>query len=299
MDLIGERSVLRQRLESARHKGERVGLVPTMGSLHGGHLSLVGKARQDCDYVAVSIFVNPTQFGDVSDFEAYPRDLGADLHELKAAGVDVVFAPSVAEMYPGDGLDTSVVPGALASVLEGPRRPGHLTAVATVVTKLFAIAGACSAYFGEKDYQQLAVVRRLAADLDLPVEVVGCPTVREPDGLAMSSRNRRLDGPGRRAATALFRALSTGSDLVAGGERRGAAVAGAMQGVLASEALVQPEYAAVADPSGLGEVTDIDGEVRLLVAARVEPVRLIDNMAAKPPAEAGPDVQVDHSRGVG
>ncbi len=283
MDLIGERTALRERLEAARRKGDHVGLVPTMGSLHNGHLSLVAAAREHCDLVAVSIFVNPTQFGDPSDFAAYPRDLDSDLRLLEGAGVDVVFSPSVSEMYPEGSLDTAVVPGTLASVLEGVQRPGHLSAVATIVTKLFALAGTCSAYFGEKDFQQLAVVCRLAVDLDLPVAVVGCPTVREPDGLALSSRNRRLDGAGRRAATALYRALSVGSGLVSSGERSGAAVAGAMAAVLASEPLVAPEYAAVADPASLAEVAEITGKVRLLVAARVEPVRLIDNLAVVPP----------------
>ncbi len=253
-----------------------------MGALHAGHLSLMAAARRDCDCVVVSIFVNPTQFGDASDLAAYPRDLATDAEMCAAAGVDVVFAPSVAEMYPGGSLDTSVVPGALAEVLEGPSRPGHFTGVATVVTKLLSIAGHCRAYFGEKDFQQLAVVRRLVADLNLPAEVVGCDTVREADGLAMSSRNGRLGPEQRVAATALYRALVTGARLVSAGERSSAAVCEAMEVVLSAEPLLTIDYAAAADPATLANVTDIDAEVRLLVAARVGPVRLIDNVAALP-----------------
>jgi pantoate--beta-alanine ligase len=188
-------------------------------------------------------------------------------------------------MYPGGALDTAVVPGSLADVLEGPARPGHFTGVATVVTKLLSIAGNCRAYFGEKDFQQLTIVRRLVTDLDIEVEVVGCPTVREADGLAMSSRNGRLGPADRQAATALFRALSAGAELVSQGERSGAAISDAMYDVLQAEPLVVPDYAVVADPSTLRSVVDISSEVRLLVAARLGPVRLIDNVA---PALATP-----------
>lgn len=283
MDLIASGDVVRKALQSARAGGASVGLVPTMGALHAGHISLMGAARRECDCVAVSIFVNPTQFGDASDLAAYPRNLDTDLAMCRAAGVDVVFAPSVAEMYPEGSLDTAVVPGQLSEVLEGPSRPGHFTGVATIVTKLLSIAGSCRAYFGEKDFQQLAIVRRLVGDLDFAVEVVGCPTVREADGLAMSSRNGRLDPAERRAATALVRALSAGADLVAAGERSASRVEAAMTAVLDAEALVRADYAAVADPMSLRAVSDITTEVRLLVAAGVGPVRLIDNLAAVPP----------------
>ena len=286
MDLITSRAVLREELCNARSGGGTVGFVPTMGALHGGHLSLVSAAREDCDCVAVSIFVNPTQFGDPADLAAYPRDLERDLSMCTAKGVDFVFCPAVEEMYPGGSLDTAVVPGSLAEVLEGPSRPGHLSAVATVVTKLLSIVGTCRAYFGEKDFQQLAVVRRLVADLDLPVEVVGCPTVREEDGVAMSSRNLRLGASERQAATALLRALLEGAGKVARGERSGAIVARAMAAVLGAEPLVEVDYAAVADPRSLERVDDIVSEVRLLVAATIGPVRLIDNLAATPPAAA-------------
>jgi pantoate--beta-alanine ligase len=283
VDLIASGEVVRKALQSARAGGASVGLVPTMGALHAGHISLIGAARRECDCVAVSIFVNPTQFGDVADLKAYPRNLDTDLDMCRAAGVDVVFAPSVAEMYPQGSLDTAVVPGQLSEVLEGPSRPGHFTGVATIVTKLLSIAGGCRAYFGEKDFQQLAIVRRLVSDLDIAVEVIGCPTVREADGLAMSSRNGRLAPPERQAATALHRALSAGVDLVVAGERSARHVGAAMAAVLDSEALVRTDYVAVADPVDLRPVSDITSEVRLLVAAEVGAVRLIDNLAAVPP----------------
>jgi pantoate--beta-alanine ligase len=283
VDVITSTDVVRKALQAARAASSSVGLVPTMGALHAGHVSLVSAARRECDTVAVSIFVNPAQFADRSDLAAYPRDLNSDLEICRRAGVDVVFAPSVAEMYPLGSLETAVVPGALATPLEGQSRPGHFTGVATVVTKLFSIAGSCRAYFGEKDYQQLAVVRQLVADLDLDVEVVGCATVRERDGLAMSSRNRRLGPAERRAATSLWRALRTGRELVAAGMSGGARVSEAMAGVIDTELLAHCDYAVVADPASLRIVTDIAAEVRLLVAARVGPVRLIDNLAAVPP----------------
>ncbi|MGD0592913.1 MAG: pantoate--beta-alanine ligase [Acidimicrobiales bacterium] len=287
MDLIGSRDVVGKALQSARARGASVAFVPTMGALHGGHVSLMTAARGDCDVVAVSIFVNPTQFGDAADLASYPRNLDTDLELCAAAGVDVVFAPSLAEMYPEGSLDTAVVPGVLADVLEGPSRPGHFTGVATIVTKLLSIAGSCRAYFGEKDFQQLVIVRRLVADLDLPVEVVGCPTVREPDGLAMSSRNGRLAPDERAAARALFQALSAGAQAVAEGECSGAAVASLMGGVLGAEPLVAADYTAVADPVTLQTATEIASEVRLLVAAAVGPVRLIDNVAAAPGSPGG------------
>lgn len=287
MDLIASNDIARKALHAARAKGASVGLVPTMGALHLGHVSLVEAARRECDCVAVSIFVNPTQFGDPSDLAAYPRDLDTDLAICRNAGADVIFAPSVTEMYPLGSLETAVVPGSLADVLEGLSRPGHFTGVATVVTKLLSIAGCCRAYFGEKDFQQLAVVRRLVADLDLEVDVVGCPTVREPDGLAMASRNGRLGPSERQAAPVLWRALSAGRHLIAAGATSGREVSATMMAVLTSESLVHVDYAVVADPASLRVVTDISAEVRLLVAARVGPVRLIDNIAASAPLTLG------------
>ncbi|MGD0082635.1 MAG: pantoate--beta-alanine ligase [Acidimicrobiales bacterium] len=292
MDLVETKEAFRKALQSARDGGGSVGLVPTMGALHAGHLALVEAARSGCDCVAVTIFVNPTQFGDAADLAGYPRDLDTDLERCRDADVDVVFVPSVAEMYPAGPTETTVEPGALAQVLEGTSRPGHFVGVATIVTKLLGLAGSCRAYFGEKDFQQLAIVRRLVADLDLGVDVVGCPTVREPDGLAMASRNSRLSPPEREAAATLWRALRTGRDLIAGGERNPAPVEHAMAGVLRAEPMVDMDYAVVADPVSLRPVLDIESEVRLLVAAQVGPIRLIDNVAASlspvAPATVGP-----------
>ena len=282
MEVIRERSAWREALEALRDKSERIGLVPTMGALHDGHLSLVSAARRSGHLCALSIFVNPLQFGDAADLDAYPRDLETDLGLADDAGVAVVFAPSVAEMYPEGAPSTTVVPGPAARVLEGRSRPAHFEGVATVLTKLFSLTGACSAYFGEKDFQQLVVVRKLASDLDLPVEVVGCPTVREPDGLAMSSRNRRLSPPGRNAALALHRSLATGRRLLEAGEVDPERVEAAMGAVLEAEELVVCDYVAVADAATLERPGRVGGEVRLLVAATVEGVRLIDNMPGPP-----------------
>ena len=279
------------RLGAARAEGSQVGLVPTMGALHDGHRSLIDRAGVDCDLVAVTIFVNPLQFGEQADLDGYPRTLEADLAACEAAGVDVVFAPSVEEMYPSwpAPVATSVRVAGVAEPWEGASRPGHFDGVATVVTKLFALAGPCRAYFGEKDFQQLAVVRRLVGDLSLPVTVVGCPTVRQPDGVALSSRNARLSPTERRAATVLHRALEAGAAAVAAGERRPAAVADRMAAEVATEPLARLDYAAAVDPDDLSVPAALDAgrPVRLLVAARVGDVRLIDNRAAVPaPAPA-------------
>jgi pantoate--beta-alanine ligase len=283
VELIEDKHSLRRALAAEREAGRLVGLVPTMGALHAGHLSLVDAATAGCDIVAVTIFVNPLQFGDPSDLVAYPRNLERDLELCAQRGVGVVFAPTPAEMYPRGDSSTVVEPGPLASRYEGVSRPGHFAGVATIVTKLFSLAGPCRAYFGEKDFQQLAIVRRMAEDLDLPVEVMGCPIVREADGLAMSSRNGRLSPDEWTAATVLSRSLETGKALITDkGERSGGGVGSAMLDMLACAALVRPDYAVVADPISLEPVGTITGEVRLLVAADVGPVRLIDNMAAAP-----------------
>jgi len=278
-------------LDAERALGRSVGLVPTMGALHAGHRSLVARAAAECDVVAVTVFVNPLQFDDAADLAAYPRDLEADAAVARAAGATVVFAPPVEEMYgahPGRVASTVHVEG-VSEGLEGASRPGHFDGVATVVAKLFALSGRCRAYFGEKDYQQLAVVRRMAADLSIPVTIVGSPTVREPDGLAMSSRNARLSPRERHAALALHRALQAGRACVERGERDPGRVGAAMTAVLVAEPLVTPDYAAVVDPLTLRTPTVLDGEVRLLVAARVGAVRLIDNEGAcHAPAGAGP-----------
>ncbi|MHB8245782.1 MAG: pantoate--beta-alanine ligase [Acidimicrobiales bacterium] len=285
MELIGRRTDWRSVLEARRQKGESIGVVPTMGALHDGHLSLVAAAVGRCDFVTMTIFVNPLQFGEASDLEAYPRDLERDLEVAEAAGVHAVFAPSVEEMYPAGKPSTVVAPGPLAARLEGTSRPSHFEGVATVVTKLFGLAGASSAFFGEKDFQQLAIVRQLVADLDLPVEIVGCPIVREADGLAMSSRNRRLSSSEREAATALFRSLVAGRQAVESGCSAGEAEQ-TMHALLQGAPRIEPDYAVAADPINL-ERLDPEakpaGTLRLLVAAGVGPVRLIDNLAACPP----------------
>jgi pantoate--beta-alanine ligase len=279
-------------LDEARAAGRVVGLVPTMGALHDGHTSLMNLARADCDVVVVSIFVNPLQFGDPEDIAHYPRTLERDLVVCAEAGVDVVFVPSVPEMYPSwpDAPSTTVSVRGVSESWEGASRPGHFDGVATVVAKLFTIAGPCRAYFGLKDFQQLAVVRRMARELSLPVEVVGCPIVREPDGLALSSRNVRLSAAERQAATVLSRALAAGRVALAGGERSADAVSRAMRAVVDDEPLVTLDYAVLVDTDSLDAVDAIDAAatdddaldgLRLLIAAQVGPVRLIDNSDAR------------------
>jgi pantoate--beta-alanine ligase len=269
-------------LDDARTAGHSVGLVPTMGALHDGHRSLVERAASECGFVAVTIFVNPLQFDDPADLDAYPRDLEADLEMLAGAGADVVFVPDVSEIYPDhpSAPATTVRVAGVSEVLEGKFRPGHFDGVATVVTKLFAMAGRCRAYFGEKDFQQVAVVRRLVRDLCMPVDVVACPTVREPDGLALSSRNARLDAAARRHAAVINRALVAGAAAVGDGEDRPSAVRDAMLRVLAEQPGVEPEYAEVVDALSMSTPERLTGEVRLLIAARVGNVRLIDNLGA-------------------
>lgn len=264
-----------------RERGGTVGLVPTMGALHAGHLSLVEAARRENDRVVVSVFVNPTQFGPREDYARYPRDLEKDGALLAAAGADAVFAPSVDAMYP-PGAETTVDVGSVAVPLEGERRPGHFRGVATVVLKLLGITGPDRAYFGEKDAQQLAAVRRLAADLDVPVEIRACPIVREADGLALSSRNAYLSPAERRAAAVLFRALRGAEDAWRQGERRGGALRDAMRGVLQTEPLARIDYAAVADPASFREVDRAEGAVRVLLAVYIGETRLIDNRLLEP-----------------
>ena len=280
----------RQALEQARAGGGTVGLVPTMGALHAGHVSLMARARAECGTVAVSIFVNPLQFGDPEDIAHYPRTLEWDLAVCAEAGVDVVFVPSVREMYPEwpAPVATTVSVRGVSEGWEGASRPGHFDGVATVVAKLFAIAGPCRAYFGEKDYQQLAVVRQMVADLSLPVTVIGCPIVREPDGLALSSRNVRLSAAERQAAVVLSRALAVGRAVLAQGVDHTPTVAEAMRRAVEEEPLVHLDYAVAVDAHDLvaREVIEDPATVRLLIAADVGPVRLIDNCAGAVTAPA-------------
>ncbi len=273
MQVVRTRADLRAVLTTAPRP---VGLVPTMGWLHAGHVSLVERARAESATVVMSIFVNPRQFGETADFERYPRNEARDLERAEAAGVDVVFAPDVDEVYP-PGFDTVVSVGAISRPLEGAARPGHFAGVATVVAILFALVGAERAYFGLKDYQQVRVIARMARDLALPTEVVACETVREPDGLALSSRNARLTPAGRAAAPVLRRALLAGADRVREGELSGASVRKAMVAVLAEEPAATCDYVSVADPETLDELDVVPGRALLSLAARIDGVRLIDN----------------------
>jgi pantoate--beta-alanine ligase len=261
----------------ARGRFGALGFVPTMGFLHEGHLSLVRRARDECGAVAVSIFVNPTQFGPSEDFSRYPRDMDRDLALLREAGCDFVFTPGVAEMYP-PGSVTMIEVSAVTEPLEGAIRPGHFRGVATVVAKLFNIVQPSRAYFGQKDAQQCVVIRRMARDLDMPLDVVICPTVREPDGLAMSSRNVYLAPDERRAAISLSRALNAAAALHAAGERDAAVLRAAMQAVLAAEPLAEVEYVSVADPETLAELEGVAAGALLSLAVRIGRTRLIDNI---------------------
>ena len=266
----------RKELEAARAAGRTVGFVPTMGYLHEGHASLVRRAATECDVVAVSVFVNPLQFGPAEDLGAYPRDLERDVALAADCGAHLVFAPSTEEMYP-DAIVTTVSVASVSEGLEGARRPTHFAGVATVVAKLLALTGPCRAYFGEKDFQQLAVIRRLVRDLSFPVDVVDCATVREPDGLAMSSRNVYLTDDERVAATVLHRALVEGMRLVEQGERDPAVVRGRMRTMIAAEPRAALDYAEVVRADDLSVPDTLSGELRLLVAARFGRARLIDN----------------------
>lgn len=255
-----------------------LGLVPTLGALHAGHLSLVRQARDACGAVAVSIFVNPTQFNEAADFSRYPRTLDADLTLLALAGCDLVFAPDAAEMYPS-GFGASIDVGSVARPLEGASRPGHFAGVATVVAKLLNIAQPTRAYFGQKDAQQLAVIRRMALDLNLPVEIVGLATVREADGLALSSRNVHLTAEQRAQATVLYKALKAACAAFTRGERSGDALRQAMSDVLAGAPLGRSEYVSVADPVSLTELDTVGPAGALAsLAVRFGDTRLIDNI---------------------
>ncbi len=282
--VIAEPAELRAALDGRRSDGHRVGLVPTMGALHGGHLSLIRRAVANCDTVVVSVYVNPLQFAPTDDLASYPRDLDTDRNLAAGVGADIVFAPSEAQMWPEPPVTVVRVEG-VSEPLEGRSRPGHFDGVATIVARLFGIAGACWAYFGEKDFQQLAVLRRMTRDLALPVEVVGCPIVRHPDGLALSSRNAYLTAGERQVASHLYRALLAGRRAI---EDDGAtdpdAVVAAMTGAVAATPALTLDYASVVDPVDLAVPPRLSGEVRLLVAAGLGRARLIDNIAVTLPA---------------
>jgi pantoate--beta-alanine ligase len=278
LDVIRTIAEVRSAGDEARAAGRTVGLVPTMGALHDGHASLIERARAENDLVVVSIFVNPMQFGDAADLEAYPRDEERDLRRAERLGVGVVFSPSVAEMYPQDESEVTVDPGPLGDRLEGASRPGHFRGVATIVSKLLHAVGPSRAYFGEKDAQQLAVIRRMVADLNEPVGVVSCATVRDPDGLALSSRNARLTPGQRDAAGCLFLALAAAAELTRNGERETAPLVAVMAREIGATPEARLDFAVVVDDATFEEIARIEGPARALVAARFGDVRLIDNL---------------------
>jgi pantoate--beta-alanine ligase len=257
-------------------RGQRIGLVPTMGALHEGHLSLVRAARERADVVVATIFVNPTQFAPSEDFARYPRTLESDLQALAEAGCDWVFVPQAADIYPA-GFSTYIEPPAVAQPLEGIRRPGHFRGVATIVLKLFEIVPADVACFGQKDFQQALVIRRMVEDLNVPIEIVTCPTVREPDGLALSSRNRYLSPTEREQALALSRALQAAEQMVRAGDQSATSVAAVMRNTLTGAGIDRIDYATVADADSLDELTVIDRPAVALIACHVGSTRLIDN----------------------
>lgn len=302
---VGSKEEVRQTVAEARREGKTVGFVPTMGALHAGHLSLVKAAAKRSGFIVVSIFVNPAQFGPGEDYAAYPRDLDRDFELLSAEGVDLVFTPSVDEMYgvgsasscgeapqalaPGatrgdvSAGSVAVDPGVLAERWEGAIRPGHFRGVATVVAKLLNVVRPNLAFFGEKDYQQLVVVQRMVCDLDIPTAIVGCPVVRDPDGLALSSRNAYLSTAERNDALALSRALDAAAESLAWGVRSGEALSAVMQEIVEAVSGVDLDYAAVVDPETLEPVLSIDGPARAIIAGRVGKTRLIDTAALVPP----------------
>ena len=281
-DLVSSISSLRTRLAPDRHDGRVVGLVPTMGALHDGHLRLIDRAREECQRVVVSIFVNPLQFDRDDDLSRYPRDLESDLDACATHGVDLVFAPGVDEMYPSQPYCVVEVVR-LTDHLCGRHRPGHFTGVATAVAKLFQIVQPDRAYFGQKDAQQLAVVRRLVADLNIPVEIVAVPTVREADGLAVSSRNHLLSPAERAVATALYGVLQQAECLITSGARDPAAVTREAEASLPADPGLRLEYLEVVDPDEIQPVRDIEGPVLVAGALWVGSTRLIDNIVCVPP----------------
>ncbi len=285
MEVVSTKAELRARLDAERAAGRAIGLVPTMGALHDGHLSLVAAARAQCDVVVLTIFVNPLQFAPGEDLDAYPRPLERDLELAAHRGRSDRLHARHRRDVPAARRPPTSTWRASPSRMEGATRPTHFDGVTTVVTKLFNIAGPCRAYFGEKDFQQLAVVRRMAVDLDQPVTVVGCPIVREPDGLAMSSRNVYLSPEQRTAAAVLHRALRAGAALVGDGEHDPAAVVARMAEVVAAEPLARLDYAEVVDPDTLERPTTLEPgrPARLLVAAGLGSTRLLDNLAVLVP----------------
>ncbi len=286
MQVLTDIEPTRRLIRELQARGQQTGLVPTMGALHEGHLSLMRTARQQCDFVAVTIFVNPTQFGPSEDFDAYPRTLGDDLAACDSMGVGLVFTPTLDGMYAPDAKTTVAVAG-LTGDLCGRHRPGHFDGVTTVVAKLFNILPCDRAFFGEKDYQQLTVIRRMARDLDLPIDVVGCPTIREADGLAMSSRNAYLSADQRRQAASLNRALRSAVDRAAGGERSAATLTDRIREEILAAGPADIDYIEAVDAQTLQPLRSIDRVARICLAVRIGACRLIDNIGVDVPPSAG------------
>ncbi|MBM4004975.1 MAG: pantoate--beta-alanine ligase [Planctomycetes bacterium] len=277
MEVVESIERIRERVLQLRAQGRRVGLVPTMGALHAGHLSLIEASRRECTATVATIFVNPAQFGPSEDFSRYPRTIDQDLAELRQAGADLVFVPRSEEIYP-PGFSTFVEPSSVAAPWEGSCRPGHFRGVATVVLKLFQILPAHLGFFGQKDFQQALVIRRMVADLNLPIAIRVCPIVREADGLALSSRNRYLSQDDRHRATAISRGLRAARNRFLAGEARAELLRETVLSELRQSGITQPEYVAVADAETLAEVTEATAATVILVAARVGQTRLIDNL---------------------
>lgn len=287
MDLHHDIPTCRQAVQSAQRDGTLVGLVPTMGALHEGHLSLIRAAKERCGFVAVTIFVNPTQFAPTEDLDTYPRTLDADLRACEAEGVDLVFAPSVETMYPPEECKTTVRVSGVTEHLCGRHRPGHFDGVATVVAKLFSILPAELAFFGEKDFQQFAVIRRMAADLNLSTEVIACPTVREADGLAMSSRNVRLTSDHRRQATSLSRALFSARGIIDNGERDTSRIISGIERTILAAGPAKIDYVKIVDAATVQPLSILDRPARICLAVRIGACRLIDNIAVDAPPAGG------------
>ncbi len=280
MEVIKKKDKMRGLVDEAKARGDTVGLVPTMGFFHEGHLELMRRARAECDVVVVTLFVNPTQFGPGEDLDAYPRDFERDRALAESVGVDYIFAPEVEEMYP-EGAATFVEVEELHRVMCGRTRPGHFRGVATIVSKLFNIVPAHRAYFGQKDAQQLVIIRKMAADLDFPIEIIPVPTVRESDGVAMSSRNTYLEPEEREQAIALHRSLEAARLLVEQGQRQAGKIRSAMENLISTFPLVNLEYISICDNIFLRPLEELSGEVLVAVAARIGRARLIDNMVLK------------------
>lgn len=275
---------VRDAADAARAAGHTVGLVPTMGYLHDGHASLMAKAGTECSYVVATIFVNPLQFAAGEDLDSYPRDVAADTELAASHGVDLLFVPDTDEMYRTEPLTTVSVRGPITEQFEGATRTTHFAGVATVVSKLFNIVGPCRGYFGEKDYQQLRLLKKMVEDLSIPVVVVGCPIVREADGLAMSSRNAYLTEPQRATAPVVNRALRAGVEAIDHGERSAEAVRHLMAEMVRAEPLAELDYIDVVRADDLAAIDPLEGELRLLAAVKIGIPRLIDNVGVTTPA---------------